>query len=342
MTLSSAGVAIQATGQFRVALPYPERALKDAEALQDRAWLGLSHMNLGSLCVELGRYRKGGAPALRAGAGRFPRMAGAEQAGRVAAEQHGGRLPKQQDRPRARLSPTVCRHAGEGNAAAEEFVSSFINIAADLEQLHRPREALPVLDRALQISNDPAFLKQRARSLHNYGYALKLLKRGAEAAERFEEAAKLARQTGILGLEAESLTELAKLADEEGRSADALELLRPVIEYSRDQASPDMLASAQEAAANALMKLGRLEEAQAAITEAIRAGEEMRSEMPAERQALARFQSGRASSYQTMVEIQMARKQPESRAGLGGALQGSGAARRAAQRGRARHEIAEP
>ncbi len=311
MALSSAGVAMQAGGQFRGALPHLERALKDAETLQDRSWLGLSHMNLGSLCVELGRYREAllhYENALDA----FRDMAGAERRVASLLNNMGDVYHKQKEFDLALSHHQQSIAMREKiKAPPEEFLSSYINIAADLEELDRPREALPVLDRALQLSNDPAYQRQRARSLHNYGYALKMLKRGAEAAERFEEAAKLARQISLLGLEAESLTELAKLADEEGRSAEALELLRPVIEYSRDQASPEMLAAAQEAAANALMKLGRWEEAEAAIAEAIRAGEEMRAEMPAERQALARFQGSRASSYRMMVEIQIARKQPE-------------------------------
>jgi CHAT domain-containing protein len=309
--LSSAGVAIQSTGQFRAALPYLEKAMANAEAMQDKARIGLGAMNLGGVYYDLGRLRDALRCHLQA-LEIFRDMPGTERRVGMLLNNTGDIYHQQQE---FELALSYHQQAAamkeKAKAPPEELVTSVDNIGADLEELGRTQEAFPFLDRALQLSDGPQFLIARARTLHNYGNALRTLKRTAEASERFQESAKLGRQSGNREIEAEAQVELGKIAIEQGRPADALALVQPGIDYARDQANQRTLGSADEVAARALMKLGRPEEAEAAAAEAIRTSEEQRAEMPAERQALARFMGGQASYYQTMVEIQMERRRPE-------------------------------
>jgi CHAT domain-containing protein/tetratricopeptide (TPR) repeat protein len=310
MTLGSAGVAIQSTGQFRAALPYLERAMADAEATHDRAQIAQGAMNLGGLYYEMDRLRDALRLHLRA-LEIFRDMPGAERRVGMLLNNIGDMYHKQQEFELAfNYHQQAAAVKEKAKAPPEELVTTIDNLAADLADLGRTQEAFPFLDRGLQLSDGPALLKARARLLHNYGYMLKTVKRTAEAAKRFEESAKLASQIGNPELEAEQQIELAEFDLDERRFAAALARVQPGLEYSRDQGNQRTLAPCAELAARALMKLAKLEEAETAATEAIAASEQLRAEMPAERQALARFMTGQALYYQTMVEIQMALRRP--------------------------------
>jgi Tfp pilus assembly protein PilF len=144
---------------------------------------------------------------------------------------------------------------GRALALQPDNVSALVNRAAALRDLGRPAEALAALDRALALQPDHAF------ALNNKGVALIDLRRPAEAAGCFERAAQLKPDY------AEALNNLGKaLASLDPAPDPAVSLTA----FDRAIALRPDYAEAWDNRGVLLAELGRLDEAAAAIEQAIR------------------------------------------------------------------------
>src|SRR4029453_9701037 len=79
----------------------------------------------------------------------------------------------------------------------------------------------------------------------------------------------------------------------------------PVADFARRENLPRLLIRADDVLSVSLQRLGRKEEAEAALAEAIRTTERLRAELPGERQALARYASQEIATYRHMVQAQV-------------------------------------
>jgi CHAT domain-containing protein len=310
-TLNAVGVGFKNAGDLNTALPYLEKAVEEAEALKESVAIAQTNSNLGGLYKDLGRYREALAcyqrslDLIRAVPGMERRVGTVtNNIGGVYFDQHETELAIEYHRQAVALKE-------KARVDPAELASSVLNIGVDYERLGNHTGALPYLDRATQLTEGAANLRVRDLVLYNYGVTLHGLKRMDDARQKLNAAVAIAQKIRDQDLEAAANIELAEIAVEEGRYDDALALARPAADYARREGEPRTLSRADDVIAAALEAQGKLQEAEAAALESIQSAERQRGEIPAERQALARFMESQISTYQRMVDIQLDLHQPE-------------------------------
>ena len=310
-TLNAIGVALHNAGDLNASLPYLEKAVEEAENLKDPIGVARSQMNLGNLYKDLGRYREAlqsfqrSLDLIRNRPGMERRIAMViNNMGGVYYDQYETELAVQSHQQAIAMKEAV-------HVDAAELASSVLNLGVDYERMGDHLQAIPYLERAMKLTEGGPNQRLQDLILYNYAVTLHSLKRNPEAADKLNRAVEIAERVRDQDLAASSQVELAEIAVEDGRYADALALAQPALDYARRENEPRTLSRADEVIAAAQQALGRLEQAEASISEAIGSAERQRSEIPAERQALARFMEGQLATYQRMVDIQMDLHHPD-------------------------------
>jgi CHAT domain-containing protein len=310
-TLNAIGVALHNAGAMNDSLPYLEKAVEEAESLNDPIAIARSHLNRGNLYKDLGRYREA-LQSFQRSLDLIRNRPGMERRTAMVINNMGGAYYDQYETELAVESHQQAIAMKEAaHVDPSELATSVLNLGVDYERMGNHSQAISYLERAMQLAESGPNQRLRDLILYNYAVTLHSLKRNAEATEKLSRAIEIADRIRDQDLKAPAQVELAEIAVEDGRYADALPLAQAALDYARRENEPRTLSRADEVIAAALQALGRFQEAEASISEAIRATERQRAEIPAERQALARFMEGQLSTYQRMVDIQLDLHQPE-------------------------------
>src|SRR5206468_197169 len=114
-------------------------------------------------------------------------------------------------------------------------------------------------------------------------------KRITAAKEKLEEAIKLAVSVTDLFDANNARVLLGEIADGEGRYADAEQLARTAVAYSRQSGERQVLVTALDLLGVSLRDQGKSDESEAALQEAILLTEQLREQLPGDRQGAIRF-----------------------------------------------------
>jgi CHAT domain-containing protein len=310
-TLNSIGVRFHHIGDLNTAEPYLVRALNEAEKAQDDIGIAQSSLNLGNLYRDTGRYRDAVRLLMRSleivnakpGYERYQAMA-LNNIGATYFEEH-------------ELDLAINYHTRaldvkeKAHAPDAEIANSLNNLGLDYQTKEEPEKALAYYARTLKLTEGSKILKVRVIALFNYGTLLHKLGRSPEAAVRLNEALDMAGRVGDPSTSFEVKTEMAAIAVEEHRYEDAVRDAAAAADFARRENMPRILVRADDILGVALQSLGRKAEAEAALEEAIKTIERLRSELPGERQALANFMTEEVAPYQHMILAQADNGHPE-------------------------------
>jgi CHAT domain-containing protein/Tfp pilus assembly protein PilF len=303
--LNGTGINFHRVGDLNTALPYLLKALDEAEKAGDTIGLAQSSMNLGNLYKDNGQYRDAIRAFLRSldliegkpGLGR-PRAKGLHNLGNVYYDQHEYDLALSYHQKALDLKE-------KAHAPASEIATSVLNLGTDHQAVGNFEKASSYFERALQLSSDPNGARTRVLALYNYGHMLQKMGRIPEAVEKMNATLALSERVFDRDTAASAHIVLGEIAYDQSRYADALREVEPVADFARRENLPRTLIRADDVVGMALARLGRKAEAEAAFEESIRISERLRSELPGERQALARFMEGEIAIYRHMIDLQV-------------------------------------
>ena len=315
LALTHLAQAYQALGQYRAALADLETALAIAQATGDRArmaWVGAS---LGTVQLALGS-RAEARTSLETALGHAE--AGG-QSGLIASVQNnlGNLLVAERKTAEAlaayRRSAELAGRAGDRALRA----TALTNLAIALREAGQPRESRATLDEAADVT------RQLPRS-HDTAYALITLGLGyaelrpalpeaheallLKAAALFDEASAMAQATGDSRALSYAAGHLGALYEDEGRTAEALQLTRRAVLAAQQVQAPESLYRWQWQTGRLLKTLGRVDDSIAAYRRAVQTLQAIRPELAATASASQRsFRESAGRVYFELVDLLLQR-----------------------------------
>ena len=315
LALTHLAQAYQALGQYRAALADLETALAIAQATGDRArmaWVGAS---LGTVQLALGS-RAEARTSLETALGHAE--AGG-QSGLIASVQNnlGNLLVAERKSAEAlgayRRSAELAGRAGDRALRA----TALANLAIALRETGEPRESRATLDEAADVT------RQLPRS-HDTAYALITLGLGyaelrpalpeahealiLKAAALFDEASAMAQATGDSRALSYAAGHLGALYEDEGRTAEALQLTRRAVLAAQQVQAPESLYRWQWQTGRILKALGRVDDSIAAYRRAVQTLQAIRPELAATASASQRsFRESAGRVYFELVDLLLQR-----------------------------------
>jgi CHAT domain-containing protein/tetratricopeptide (TPR) repeat protein len=303
--LNATGVNFHRAGDLNTALPYLEQAAAEADRTGDEVGIAQSNTNLASLYKDNGRYRDAVRCYLRA-LELIRKRPGMERRVALVMNNLGGAYYDQHELDLAITYHQQAMALREKlNVPGADLASSVLNLGVDYNAAGRPDKAIPLLDRALQLTEGANNLRSRMLTLYNYGMILHRSGRVPEALPKLAEALEIAARIGDHETAMATRVVRGEIAYEQARYADAASEVEPVSDFARRENLPRLLIRADDVLGVSLQRLGRKEEAEAALAEAIRVTEQLRAELPGERQAMARYASDEIATYRHMVQMQI-------------------------------------
>ena len=314
LALTHLAQAYQALGQYRAALADLETALALAQATGDRArmaWVGAS---LGTVQLALGSRAEARASLDTA----LGHAEAGGQSGLIASVLNNlGNLlvaeRKSDDALAAyRRSAELAGRAGDRALR----VTALTNLAIALREAGQPRESRATLDEA-------ADARQLPRS-HDTAYALITLGLGyaelrpalpdahqaliLKAAALFDEASAIAQATGDARAQSYAAGHLGALYEDEGRTAEALQLTRRAVLAAQQVQAPESLYRWQWQTGRILKTLGRVDDSIAAYRRAVQTLQAIRPELAATASASQRsFRESAGRVYFELVDLLLQR-----------------------------------
>jgi CHAT domain-containing protein len=192
------------------------------------------------------------------------------------------------------------------------MASSVLNIGVVQQSLGNSAKAATYFERALQLTTLPELTPIRILALYNLGNMLFHGNQIAPAKEKLEETIKLAETIGN-NFEANSARiVMGQMADDEGRYPVAEQLARTAVAYARQSGERQMLVTALDLLGVTLRDQQKPQESEAAFQEAILLTEQLREELPGDRQGVIRFMDDQTGVYLHMVQLQLDRQRPEA------------------------------
>lgn len=310
-TLNSVGLFYYHRGDNITAMSYLNRAMDEAEKSGNPVSVAQTNTNLSSVYKSLGKYSEG-IQALQKALEVTRRDPKLERQTAIIMNNLGGLYHDQRD-----LELAVSYHS-QALALKEklqfnpvDLAGTVLNLGVDHQAADQYEKAEAYFKRALTLTTSDDGLSVRALTFYNYGDLLHTLGRNSEALAKIDASLEISRRLSDRQSIADAQIELAEIAFDEHRVQQALDLVRPALEYGRQQSDLRVLSRAQDVAGSAQMALGNLEDADMAFADGIRVIEFMRDQLPGERQMAVRFLNAQSSIFEHMVELQVRRQRPD-------------------------------
>jgi CHAT domain-containing protein/Tfp pilus assembly protein PilF len=163
-----------------------------------------------------------------------------------------------------------------------------------------PHGAIELFEKSLAIDQAAGDKPSVGRTLHNIGLAYVSAGDRARARSSFEKALAIAEEVGRPEARVISLGMLAEVTDEPERS---LELAEQTVAAALPTYAPDLLWTSHLEAGRALRRVGRLDDAAAALERAIAIVEELRRAVPGEEIEQQQAFSSMVTPYREMVGV---------------------------------------
>ncbi len=306
------GIALILTnrGDMRQAIPYFERAMTDAADAGNEVSIAQTNTNLGNTYHRLGNYVQ--AIQCLHKALEITKRRGLERETALVMNNLGSTYFDQHDMDLALSYNEQSMAIREKRNDPVELASSVLNIGVVQQTMGNYAKALPSYERALQLTTLPELTITRIRTMYNYGNLLFHTNQIAAAREKLEAAAKLAESVGDAFDAGNARIVLGQIAEGEGRYAIAEQLGRSAAAYARASGERQTLITALDLVGVSLRDQQKPVEAESVLQEAIALAEELRRELPGERQGVVQFMEDQSHVYLHMVQLQLDCKRPET------------------------------
>ena len=308
--LNSIAILLNNRGDMRQAIPYYERALADAADSGNELLIAQTNSNLGNVYHRLGNYRQ--AIQCLQTALEIARRKGTDRQAALVMNNLGTTYYDQHDLDLALSYNEQSLAIREKRNDPVELASSVLNIGVVYEAMGNTDKAAGYFERALELTTLPDLTPIRVRALYNLGNLLFRSHRIAAAKEKLEETIKLAGSVTDPFDANNARVLLGEIADGEGRYADAEQLARTAAAYSRQSGERQTLVTALDLLGVSLRDQKKLDESEGALQEAILLTEQLREQLPGDRQGVIRFMDDQTAVYLHMVQLQLDRKRPEA------------------------------
>jgi CHAT domain-containing protein/tetratricopeptide (TPR) repeat protein len=308
--LNSIAILLNNRGDMRQAIPYYEHALADAAASGNEILLAQTNSNLGNVYHRLGNYRQ--AIQCLQTALEITKRKGTDRQAALVMNNLGTTYYDQHDLDLALSYSEQSLAIREKRNDPVELASSVLNIGVVHEAMGNTTKASAYFERALQLTTLPDLTPVRIRALYNLGNLLFRSNQIPAAKDKLEETIKLAGSVTDYFDANNARVLLGEIADGEGQYADAEQLARTAVAYSRQSGERQTLVSALDLLGVSLRDQGKSDDSEAALQEAILLTEQLREQLPGDRQGMIRFMDDQTSAYLHMVQLQLDRKRPEA------------------------------
>ena len=308
--LNGIGLIMRDRGNIRQAIPYFERALTDAAAAGNEVSIAQSSTNLGNLYHRLGNYRQ--AIQCLQKALEITKRLGLERQTALVMNNIGSTYFDQHDLELGLSYNEQSLAIREKRSDPVELASSVLNTGVVLQTMGNSSKAQTYFDRALQLTALPELTTVRVLAMYNYGNLLFHSNRIGPAREKLEAAIKLAESIGDTANANNARILLGQIAEEQGRFAAAEQLGQTAASFARSSGERLTLIRALDLVGVSLREQEKPVEAESAFKEAIALIEELRRELPGERQGVIRFMEDQTHAYLHMVQLQLEQKRPEA------------------------------
>jgi CHAT domain-containing protein len=308
--LNGIAVILSNRGDMRHAIPYYERALTDAADAGNEVSIAQTNSNLGNAWHRLGNYVQ--AIQCLQKALEITKRRGLERETALVMNNLGSTYFDQHDLELALSYNEQSMAIREKRNDPVELASSVLNTGVVQQVMGNNAKALAAYERALQLTTLPELTQIRVRTIYNYGNLLFRENQYAAAREKLDATIKLAESIGDATDAHNARILLGEIAEGEGRYAVAEQLGRIAAEFSRANGERHTLIRALDLLGVSLRDQDKPVEAEAAFKEAIELTEELRRELPGERQGVIQFMEEQTTVYLHMVQLQLDRKRPEA------------------------------
>uniref|UniRef100_Q028B5 Tetratricopeptide TPR_2 repeat protein n=1 Tax=Solibacter usitatus (strain Ellin6076) TaxID=234267 RepID=Q028B5_SOLUE len=308
--LNGIGLIMRDRGDMRQAIPYFERALTAAADAGNEVSIAQSSTNLGNLYHRLGNYVQ--AIQCLQKALEITRRLGLERQTALVMNNIGSTYFDQHDLELALSYNEQSLAIREKRSDPVELASSVLNTGVVLQTMGNSAKAQTYFDRALQLTALPELTTIRVLAMYNYGNLLFHGNQIGPAREKLEAAIQLAESIGDTADANNARILLGQIAEGEGRFAVAEQLGQTASTFARLSGERLTLIRALDLVGESLREQEKPVEAESAFKEAIALIEELRRELPGERQGVIRFMEDQTHAYLHMVQLQLDRRRPEA------------------------------
>ena len=308
--LNSIAILLSNRGELLQAVKYYERALDAAAESGNEVLLAQTNNNLGNVLHRLGRYRD--AVRRQQTALEITRRLGMERQAALVMNSLGSTYYDQHELDLALSYNEQSLAIREKRKDPVEMASSMLNVGVVHLAMGDREKALGNFERVLQLTTLPELTATRIRALYNIGNLYSRDKNYAAARPRLEAAIKLAESIGDMADINGCRIILGQMANEQGSYPVAEQLARSAADYARSSGERQMLVTALDLLGVTLRDQDRPQEAEVALREAIQTTEELRQELPGDRQGAINYMDQRMLPYLHMVQVQLDRGRAES------------------------------
>ncbi len=308
--LNGIGLITRDRGDMRQAIPYFERALTDAADAGNEVSIAQSNTNLGNLYHRLGNYVQAIQCLQRAL--EITKRLGLERQTALVMNNIASTYFDQHDLELALSYTEQSLAIREKGKDPVELASSVLNTGVVQQTMGNREKAQTYFDRALQLTKLPELTTIRVLAMYNYGNLQFHANQFGPAREKLEATIKLAESIGDTADANNARIVLGQMAEAEGRYAAAEQLGQTAAAFARLSGERLTLIKALDLVGVSLREQEKPVEAESVFKEAIGLIEELRRELPGERQGVIRFMEDQTHAYLHMVQLQLDWKRPEA------------------------------
>lgn len=301
VVIDNIGIVHYWRGEYAAALEESQRGLAIREPLGDRYWIAKSLDTIGSIYRGLGDYARALDHLQRS---LQLRTAVNDKHGVVETSHNLGLVYfAQGDYARAIQAYKRGLQLNAELKDASFEAEALLNIGAAAWRLHDRARAEANLRASLRIAERNGFWFVAGEAQHALGEIALALGRTYEAQALFGRALDTRAHTKDQGGIAATMTSLGSVALAERRFADAAVLAARAAALARANDQPEQLLEAQTVEGIAYRRLGRVDDARRALTDATSVVEGLRLQLGGAESARARFLARRLSPYHELVAL---------------------------------------